>query len=256
MPIKSNLKSLAPRRQTYKQEITLLSHGYTNPTAWPDGRITIYPWDNSIEQWLLENVRKIGKQELVYGLLRLCCDLNGGAIDDFIVEEINVVLLVSRALSIDGKVTYTSSCPFCGHKKQETIEVPAELEKVGEKQSNYPGFDVISLPVVQDTVKIRPLLVRDEKMVINRTEDIKKQVPDAELRTLMRVITINDSAPDTLEELVTWYRALHPKDANYLEDQGRKITPHLNTVIPHACDDPECGKRFTHPLSFDQEFFR
>src|SRR5512139_1935475 len=256
MPIKTNLKSLTPRRQQYKREITLLSHGYNNPTAWPDGKITVYPWDNAIDQWLIENVRKLNKQELVYGLLKHCCDLNGGAVDDFVADEINVVLLVSRALTSDGTVVYTSLCPFCGAKKNENIKVPDELEKVGEKTADYCGFDAVTLPVVQDVVKLRPLLVKDEKLVLNRDDEQKKVIPDAELRTVMRVVAINDTKPDTLDELVTWYRALHAKDAKFLDDKGREITPHLNTNVPHVCDEPECGRKFTHPLTFDQEFFR
>lgn len=247
---------MTPRRQQYKREITLLSHGYNNQTAWPDGRITVYPWDSAIDQWLVENVRKLGKQELVYGLLRHCCDLNGGKVDDFVADEINVILLVSRALSTDGVVVYTSQCPFCGFKKQEQIRVPDELEKLGEKSMDYPGFDAITLPNVQDVVKIRPLLVKDEKMIIARDDEARKTVADGELRTVMRVVTINDTKAETLEELVTWYRALHAKDAKFLEDEGRRLTPHLNTNIPHVCDDPDCGKKFTFPLNFDQEFFR
>lgn len=256
MPIKTNLKSLTPRRQQYKREITLLSHGYSNPTAWPDGKLTVYPWDNSIDQWLLDNLRKSAKQELVFGLLRHCCDLNGGSVDTFVADEINVVLLVSRALSTDGVVAYTSACPFCGAKKQETIHIPDELEKVGEKSADYPGFDVITLPMIADVIKLRPLLVSDEKLIINREDDKKKAVPDAELRTIMRVVAINDSKPDTLDELVIWFRALHAKDSKFLEDKGRELTPHLNTNVPHVCDDTDCGKKFNFPLTFDQEFFR
>ena len=102
MAIKTNLKSLAPRRQVYKREITLLSHGYNNQKAWPDGKLTVYPWDNTIDQWLVDNLRRLSRQDLVYGLLKNCCDLNGGPVDDFIADEINVVLLVSRALTTDG----------------------------------------------------------------------------------------------------------------------------------------------------------
>lgn len=256
MPIKTNLKSLTPRRQQYKKEITLLSHGYNNPTAWPGGKLTVFPWDNSIDQWLLDNVRKLTKAELVYGLLKHCCDLNGGSLDDFIAEEINLVLLVSRALSTDGIVVYTSQCPFCGAKKQEKIKVPDELEKLGEKSPEYVGFDEIVLPVVQDKVKIRPLMVKDERIIIERDDDRKKAVPDTELRTLMRIVDINESKPDSHEELLTWFRALHSKDAKFLEDEGRRLTPHLNTNIPHVCDEIECARKFTHPITFDQEFFR
>lgn len=247
---------MAPRRQQYKREITLVSHGFNNPAAWPDGKITVYPWDNAIDQWLVDNVRKYAKQDLVYGLLGYCCDLNKGSVDDFVADEINVVLLVSRALTTEGIVTYNSVCPYCGVKKQEKIKVPDELEKVGEKTAGYPGFDTITLPMVNDVVMLRPLLVRDEKVISGRTDETRKIIPDAELRTVMRVVSINDSKPDTLDELVIWFRALHARDAKFLEDEGRRITPHLNTNIPHVCDETECGRTFTHTLTFDQEFFR
>lgn len=256
MAIKTNLKSLTPRRQVYKREITLLSHGYSDTAAWPDGKITVYPWDNTVDQFLLENVRKLSRQELVYGLLRKCCDLNGGNIDNFIADEINIVLLVSRALSTDGIVTYVSVCPHCGFRKQEQIKVPDSLEKVGEKTPDYPGYDIITLPVVQDVVKLRPLTVKDEKLIMGRPEETRKAVPDSELRTLMRIMTVNDGKPEALDELLIWYRALHARDSKFVEEKGREITPHLNVNILHVCDEPDCGKKFTHPLSFDQDFFR
>ena len=257
MAIKTNLKSMTPRRQAYKREITLLSHGYSNPTAWPGGRITVYPWDNAIDQWLLDNVRKLNKQELVYGLLRNCCNLNGGDIDTFVADEISIVLLVSRALATDGVVSYTSVCPYCGFKKPEKIRVPDALEKIGEKSAEFTvGSDKITLPSVQDVVALRPLLVKDEKLVLGRTDEQRLLVSNSELLTVMRVVSINDSKPDTQDELINWFRALHPGDAKALEDGGRAITPHLNTSVEHICDEPGCAKRFTFQLSFDQEFFR
>ena len=256
MSIKSNLKSMTPRRTAYKREITLMSHGFNNKTAWPDGRLTVFPWDNAIDQWLMENVRRVSKQDLVYGLLKNCCDLNGGSVDDFVADEINVVLLVSRALSTEGIVMYTSLCPHCGFKKPEKIKIPDELEKIGEKTADYAGSDKVTLPDCGDVITLRPLLVKDEKLIINRPEDKRKAVPDAELRTLLRVVSINESQPDSLEELVVYGRALSPSDIKFLEDKGREITPHLNTSIPHICDDSDCGKKFNHPLNFDQEFFR
>jgi hypothetical protein len=254
---------MTPRRQAYKREITLLSHGYTNPKAWPDGKLTVYPWDNAIDQWLLDNLKKLTKPDLVYGLLRNCCDLRGGdtakvedIIGKFVADEINVVLLVSRALTTDGVVSYTAVCPHCGAKKAEKIKVPDELEKVGEKTMDYAGSDSVTLPDVADIVALRPLTVDDEKVIASRTEELRRATPDGELRTVMRVVTINETKPDTLAELILWFRALSPKDAKFLEEQGRLITPHLNTMVPHICDEPECGKKFNFPLNFDQDFFR
>lgn len=256
MPIKTNLKTTTPRRQAYKREIQLLSHGYSNPNAWPNGKLIVYPWDDAIDRWMVDNVRRLSKQELIWGLLKVCADLNGGSVDDFVADEINVVLMVSRALTTDGTVVYNATCPYCGAKKQEKLRIPDELEKVGEKSTDYPGYDDVTLPVIKDVVRLRPLLVKDEKVILGRKDEDKKMLPDTELRILMRIVSVGESAPDSLDELVRWYRALPPQDAKFLEEQGRKITPHLNTSIPHICDEPDCGQKFNQLLTIDTEFFR
>ena len=254
MPIHTNLKSLTPRREAYKREITLLSKGYTNPTAWPAGQLTVFPWDNEVDDWVVENVRRMSKEEFLFSLLAKCCNLNGAKVDDFISDEINLVLLVSRARLTADRIKYTAVCPFCGHKTEESAMIPDELEPLGVKALDYPGFDVIELPEIKDKVKIRPLTVKDERVIASRPDLERKEVSDATVRTLMRVILINDTKPDTLEEIVQWFRAIPPVDSRFLEEEGRRLTPHLNTAIPHKCD--QCLKDFKHLLDFSADFFR
>jgi hypothetical protein len=254
MPIKTNITNKTPRRQLFKKEITLMSRGFSNPAAWPGGKLTVYPWDTEVDEYLIEQARKSSRQQLVYGLLNKLCDLNGGKIEEFVAEEVNTVLLVARALSTEGIVNYTSECPMCAKKRVETIKVPDELEKVGEKPTDYPGYDDITLPVSKDVVRLRPLLVKDELIIEQRDDAQRRLVSDTRLRMLMPIVSVNEGKPDTLEELVNYIRILHPNDVQYLEQQQKKLTPHLNANVPHKCDD--CGKEYTHLLSFDQQFFR
>jgi hypothetical protein len=115
MPIKTNLKSMVPRRQAYKREITLMSHGFSNPTAWPDGKITVYPWDSDIDSWVGDPKRD-AKQNLIYGLLEKVVELNGAKADDVVFGEVNALLLLSRAIQYSGNMAYESQCPYCQHK--------------------------------------------------------------------------------------------------------------------------------------------
>ena len=256
MAIRTNIKSLAPRREQFKREIKLLSRGYKNPVAWPDGRITVYPWDNEIDDWIVANVRKLPTEELAYGLLARCCDLNGGRIDDFIADETNLVLLVSKANLGAERVQYESTCPYCNYTTKESIRIPDELEPVGVKTADYVGYDIVTLADAGDVVKLRPLTIADERHISGdtRSETDRRLLSDATLRIISRVVEINDSKPDRLDELVTWYRALSPGDARFLDSEGKRITPHLNTAVPHRCD--KCNKDFKHVLDFSQEFFR
>jgi hypothetical protein len=257
MPIRTNLKSLVPRRQAFKKRITLPSHGFTNPTAWPDGQINVYPWDSSIDDFLLDSSRKSSaRQTTLFDLVEKLCDLNGASVDEFVADETNIVLLVARALAQDGTITYTSNCPFCTAKSEESIRVPDELSKVSEKKSDYCGFDVLTLPDSLDVIKVRPLVIKDERTVLERPAKDRLKISDNTLRTLLRIVNINDSTPDNLAELFTWFEALSPKDARDLEEKARELSPHLNTVIKHACANPMCGREFKHNLTFDQDFFR
>ena len=256
MPIKTNLPSLKPRRQTFRKEITLPSRGFTNPTAWPDGKLIVYPWDATVDDYLLDNARKSSRNDIFYGLLGKVCDLNGGKVDEFIATEVIAVLLVARALSVTGtgQVQYRSACPACRAESTENIHIPEELAVVGEKKSDYPGYDDIVLPDCKDVVRVRPLTIGDERIIIDRSQEIRSKVSDRKLRALMAVVTVNESRPDSLEEMVQYYDALSPSDVRFLEEEENRLSPQLDTVIPHQCD--ACGHKYKQALNFDVEFFR
>ena len=249
------MTDLTPRRQQYKKTITLMSHGFSNRQAWPDGQLTVYPWDTTVDSFLLETSRH-NPTTALFNMLSKVCDLNGGDVDDFVADEVNVVLLVARALASDNTLVYTSHCPFCNTQRREHIQVPNELEKIAEKNSTYPGFDTVTLPNCKDVVTIRPLLVRDEKLLANRVLEQQAILSDLELRQMLPIGTINDTKPETLEELTVYYRALSPPDLKYLIDSERELSPHLNSLIQHVCENLACKREFQHLLSFAEDFFR
>ncbi len=257
MALNTNLKSLAPRRQTYQKRIKLPSNGLGNPKAWPDGSITVYPWDSQIDEFLLEASRKAqNKMTVLFDVLAKVVDLNGANVDDFLLDEVDIGLLVSRAAAQDGSVVYTSLCPFCGNKSQETIVVPDQLEIVSAKPADYPGYDTITLPDCKDIVKVRPLRVKDERIVLTRPPEDRVKISDNALRAILRIVSVNDSKADSLAEWYTWFEAISPKDVRFLDEQSRELAPHLNTNIPHLCANVVCGREFKHRLTFDQDFFR
>lgn len=258
MPIRTNMTSLKPRRQAFSREIQLPSRGYTNRDAWPNGRLTVFPWDTGIDSFLFDRMRQqTSRNEVLYSLVEKVCNLNGGKVDDLIASEVNIILLVSRALGSaneKGVVSYDSHCPRCQRVMAETIAIPDELGVVGAKPEDYAGFDVITLPNCKDKVAVKPLKVGDERLVLDRSSDEKRRVDDKTLRTAMAVVTINDSRADTLSELVQYLDALSPTDIAFLETQHAELSPHLDASIAHKCDS--CGHEFKELLTFDTEFFR
>lgn len=255
MAINSNQKSRVPRREAFKREITLISRGYSNPVAWPGGKITVYPWDSSVDEFLVEEAsRNDNRQTLLFRLIEKLCNLNGGRLDEFVADETNTILLVARALAGGGVIKYTSTCPACRLKRQETIKVPDDLGRVGEKAADYPGFDVITLPENKDVLEISPLLIGQEINIIERGPEEKALMSDGVARLAMRIRSVGGGKPDTRREAAEYYLSLSPVDAKYFEKQAQELSPHLDTEVPHVCD--ACKKEFTHIITFDQEFFR
>lgn len=253
MAIKTNMKDLTPSRMRLRREITLMSHGYSCPQAFPDGKITVFPWDADVDAWATERAAK-GMKNFMWDLLGRVCDLNNCPVGQFVVGDVSTVLLVSRALAHNNLVSYVATCPACDHKHYDQMVVPDQLARVGEKSMDYQGYDVITLPDCKDVVKIRPMLINDMVTIEDRPEEIRKKYPDRLCRVLVPVVDINDSTPDSFDELQTWYEALTPTDKEYLTDKQDELYPHLNTDIDWTCD--KCGHQFQFPLVFNDRFFR
>jgi hypothetical protein len=254
MSIRSNMKNLQPRRQAYKREIQLLSKGFSAPKTWPDGKITVHPWDSDIDALLLERSKRGGRENLLYGILEHICGLTEPEVDQFVFSEINMVLLLARSIQFGGVVEYQSVCPYCKTTDAETINIPGDLGRVGEKQAGYAGYDEITLPECKDVVHVRPLLVKDHRK-IEEAEDVpgSKTYSDRHKQLLFSIVSVNGGAPETLDEVATWYFALSPADAALLETEQEKLSPHLDNKIQHKCK--KCAREFFHTLLFDQEFF-
>jgi hypothetical protein len=140
MAFQSKMKSLAPRRQQFQTKVKLLSGGFTNPTAFPNGEITVYPWDTHIDDWLSDRVKKGNQGMVLYDLCAKLCDLNGCPLESFVIGDVNTVLLVARALRYNSVVEYEATCPACANKTIEEIRVPDEFGADRRKGRGLSGF--------------------------------------------------------------------------------------------------------------------
>lgn len=254
MAFQSKMQSLAPRRQTFQRKIKLFSNGFSCPSAFPNGEITIYPWDNAIDEFISERVKKGNPDKLMFDLLKEVCNLNGCPPEQFVLSEVNLVLLISRSIRYDSIVEFSCVCPNCNAVQGEKIKVPEQLGKSGEKKDGYCGYDEIELPKCKDKVAIRPLLIRDDETISTRDDLSKHLFSNRTAYVLFPVVTINDGKPDSPTDLVTWYNALHPIDAAHLEEKENELTPHLDTNVRVQCN--KCTRQFIHTLDFTRDFFR
>jgi hypothetical protein len=256
--IKTNLQDMMPAREKYSRTITLLSKGFSNPKAWPGGQITIFPWDSEIDRWLARKGNTDGSEyRILWTLAEKLISLNGASIDDFVVGELQMVLMLARAIRHNNTVMYTAACPQCGAKEKAHVQVPDDLRRQGEKAADYPGFDIITMPQCKDIVKIRPLLVRDVKKIEHseRQKLLPASIGTETAQLLAHILEVGvGGRVETLEEVLTWYRALHPQDSAFLEEQIDERTPQMDSRVKHRCD--RCGTEYQWSLATDVQFFR
>lgn len=256
MAIKTNVKDLTPRREALKEEISLLSGGFVNKKLFPKGKITIYPWDSEVDDWIVKRARQSNQHLFMHDLLGQIADLKGNPIPNFYLGDMYTCILVSRALKNKGSLSYISKCPVCQTETTESINVPDDLEPLGKKSDTWKGFDTIQLPECKDKVSIRPLKIEDEIAVNIRVESSDNKHSSRKWGIALQIVTVGGEEPTNLAEVIEWFDAIPSADVDYLEEASDQLSPHLNQVIKHKCDKPNCGEVFDHRISFDQQFFR
>lgn len=255
MALKTNLKDLKPAKQRFSLVIDLISGGYFDREKFPDGKITVFPWDGEVDDWLVKRARQANKSRMPWELAAKLCDTNGCPIEKFPLGDINTITLVAKSIVFDSQIKYVPVCTSCGQENEQcTIRVPDELEPVGKKGPDYAGFDVVVLSHSGDEVKYRPLTVADEIEIESRESGKKTAVNDRLARIFSSIVSVGGGQPDSVAEILSWWNALHPADQDQFSREMNNNYPHLSTDINHICD--VCGAKFVHALDVDSTFFR
>ena len=255
--LKSNISDRRPRSEKYRRKIKLISGGYACPAAFPNGEITVLPWDSAIDHWLSEtsdSAQGAARDRILYDLMAKVCLLGECKLEEFVLGDVNSILLVARSIANMNKVEYVTTCPSCGEQDVDEISVPDELKPVGAKDANYKGVDVVILDDSKDAVAVRPLRIGDSLAIVGRAPEAKKRISDMLAITLAPIVSVNDGQADRIEELVEWYNWLHPHDIKQLEDFCDANTPHLSQDVAQQCG--KCHAIYPHRLVLDQNFFR
>lgn len=254
MAINTNLKSLTPRREAYKREITLVSGGFYAKQAFPEGKVTVYPWDTNIDAWFQSRLRQPKRELALWEVASKVANLNGTDFKDMPVGDLLTILMVSRSILSDCVIEYTAVCPQCTRPHPDRIRVPDELTPIGKRSPDFSGVEKVVLPDCGDEVELRVLTVGDEMSISDRSQEDRDLLPDALASILFAVVTVGGGRPDNKEEALTWYNALSPKDVEFLRKKRLELSPQLDADLQIKCDG--CGHQFVHSLELQRDFFR
>jgi hypothetical protein len=257
MPIKSNLKDLTPSKDRYTRKFQLLSGGRINGEFFPGGQITVYPWDFQVDEWISARTRKglIKGKTMLFQVLPKVCNLNGCPVEKFVWSEVMMVLMLSRSVLRNDELKISHSCPSCQNDAEDTVKIPDQLEKIGEKGADWPGYDEFTLPDSADVVRVRPITAGEEMRILDRSENDREKIcSDDMARVISGIVSVNGGVADTPSELLTLIKAYSPKDVECLVEQFNKAQPQLSQVLHMQCDS--CGNKYDYILSLNQDFFR
>ena len=254
MAIKTNLTSLAPRRETYKKSIPMVSGAYYDRQAFPDGKITVFPWDSSMDEWFLKRLREPNREYAMFDVIPRIADLHGCDVKRMLPVDTKLIYTASRSIANDLTVKYTARCPKCDTGHPGVSAIPGSLRPLAQKPLDYDGKETITLPDSKDIVCFRHVTVGDEYTLNERSVEEKNAVNYMVARLLVGILTVGGEPPTDRAELYTWYMALSPKDAKYLAQQEDELLPRPDYEVPFVCDT--CGHAFKFRLDLDESFFR
>jgi hypothetical protein len=258
MALKTKLTDLTPSAQRFKQEIVLPSGGYSNPTELPGGKLTVYPWDTRTSEWMTQAPSNTsGNLAFMVQLVARVTHLPEATVKTFVASELTLVVMVARALTFpDNSITYNPTCPHCGAPQNPvTLRIPDQLEKVGIKAAGYDHDDV-TLALSGDVVAVRPITVAEEEAARGRPAHLQKQLSDGEALIVAAIRSVGGGTPVDMDELIRWWRALHPADVEQLTTTLGRLTPGISTTLRHRCDREACKKEFSYELNLRTDFFR
>ena len=265
MAINTKQTSLANARDRFKTVVPLVSGGYASMERLPSGKITVFPWDSSVSEWLA--TRDTSGEGEMHTLAALASKVTGVKVDGLrcLPEgEISMIVMVSRALAFnEQRVIFKPRCPHCGKPQPDaSVRVPDDLEVLGQKPSDYPGYEpAFTLPVNTDELVIRPLLVGDvldlEDRLTDRSDPLMpKDVTELQFRLVSSLVSVGGGKPDNAVEALSYVRSLHPEDTDAWAAKLIAASPSLSSVVKCKCENESCGLPFTHNLNLRRDFFR
>lgn len=255
MAIKTNVK--ASDRLKWQKQIRLLSGGYTNPKVFPDGMVSIRPWDMLMDEWALKHQNMEQTAFMIEAVRRLIDVPPDFDLKTMLYGDMSTIILVGRGLRMNSIYPLAPVCPQCKRKHDEiNIRVPEDLRRIGEKPPGYPGYDDIVLPESRDPVQIRPLTVGDVLAIEGRDKNAKMAISTDTAMCIWGILSIggHEYKPSSIDEVNAWFKSLGPTDSTALFVAMDDLDPHLSSNMDFVCDG--CSYEYSVALTFDNNFFR
>jgi len=235
----------------------------------------LYPKDNPLssgqiemkymtakEEDILTSQNLIQKGVVIDMLLRSLIVGNGQGqrvnYDDLVLGDKNAVMVAARILGYGADYPVELTCPKCGNKQTETVNL-ADLEnkqvEITQKNSNVFNFE---LPLSKINLTFKILSHRDETDISNMVKRKKKQARSTQVSyeltsRLKAMITAVDGDEDqnTINKFVD--EQFISRDSLAFRKHLDSVTPDIDMTVYFECQ--ACGHEESMQIPLTVEFF-
>ena len=237
---------------TYHSEvIDLPSKGKFYPPGSPlaSGQVEL-KYMTAKEEDILTSANLIQKGVVLDKLMDSLIVTKGVTHEDFLIGDLNAVMVASRILGYGKDYPVNVTCPNCSATTEHVIDL-SQLESKEASENDL----TFKLPVSGKTIKIRLLTRKTEKDIDKELDSLKKigyNVDPSATTRLRYIIAEVDGSSDAkvIRETVD---SMLVRDTKALRDFYRSVTPDVKFESDFTCSN--CNQQTVLPFTLSTNFF-
>ena len=238
--------------EKYHSEIVdLPSKGKFYPSGHPlsSGQVEL-KYLTAKEEDILTSTNLIQKGVVLDKLMDSIILTKGVTHEDFLLGDLNAVMVASRILGYGKDYPLTVTCPKCN----TTTEHNVDLSQLETKE--VPENDLtVKLPVSGKTIKVRLLTRRIEKDIQKELDSLKKigSSVEPEATTRLRYLIAEVDGSTDQKVIRETAETMLVKDSKALREFYRSVTPDVKFESSFICSN--CNEQTVLPFSIGLNFF-
>lgn len=202
------------------------------------------------EEDILTSTNLIQKGVVLDKLMDSLIITKGVSHEDFLLGDLNAVMVASRILGYGKDYPVSVTCPKCDTTGEHNVDLSQlETKELFHKDLTY------TLPVSKKTVKVRLLTRKIEKEIQRELDSLKKLKIniEQEATTRLRYIIIEVDGSSDSKVIRETVENMLVADTRAFREFYKSITPDVNFESTFVCDG--CGERTVLPFTIGVNFF-
>jgi hypothetical protein len=263
MAIKTNLDTAAISYPEFETGLPSGGWAYrTKETGFPE-KIIVMPYSWETQGILTTNLSASDKLKRVASMVVKGLP-EGFSTDSLLTSDQYYILAIARSLTYGENYKFQADCNKCGHKEKISVKVPNELPVRSwefKNQAEFQKYLTITLPVCKDSIVLKYPSIFDDMEVgrINRLNRVAKKLEEDDEKALINRIavhikSVNNSTPDTFDEVSGYVSRIMGADMAFLQDQIDEKNCGITYSWDVECD--KCSNQYEVRIPIQQHFFR